>query len=136
VRIALPEEIIESAKKPVSDGDVERDLCRRKRACPSAGSEINRTRPTVDICRVKNTYTIKTLQRDKATVNCAESGDVVTITRHDEPVAVMLSHQRLTGMLETMELLANLAFGQAVRKERAGKGRYHPIDVIPDKGSD
>lgn len=87
----------------------------------------------VDTCRVKNTYTIKTLQRDTAAaVNCAESGDVVTITRHDEPVAVMLSHERLTGMLETMELLANPAFGRAVRKERAGKGRYHPIDVIPD----
>jgi antitoxin (DNA-binding transcriptional repressor) of toxin-antitoxin stability system len=60
---------------------------------------------------MKNTYTVKELQRDTVgAVHAAESGTLVTITRNGCPVAHVISDERLGGMLETMELLADPGF--------------------------
>jgi antitoxin (DNA-binding transcriptional repressor) of toxin-antitoxin stability system len=57
---------------------------------------------------VKNTYTVKELQRETvAAVRTAESGVLVTITRHERPVAHVISDERLSALLETLDLAAN-----------------------------
>jgi prevent-host-death family protein len=82
---------------------------------------------------VQDTYTIKTLQRGTAAaVNRAASGRLVTITRREKPVAVMLSHARLSALVETMELVANPKAMKALRDARAGRARYTPLDKLPD----
>ena len=37
----------------------------------------------------------------------AESGVLVTITRHERPVAHVISDERLSALLETLDLAAN-----------------------------
>ena len=82
---------------------------------------------------MENTYTIKTLQRDTAgAVNRAAAGRLITITRHDEPVAVMMSHARLGALVETMEILADPKAMRALRDAKAGRTRYTPLEKLPD----
>lgn len=83
--------------------------------------------------RMKDTYSVKELQRETAAaVRAAESGALVTITRHERPVVHVISAARLGGMIETMELLADPRFMAALKKERAGKGKYYPLSAIED----
>ncbi|MBL9217095.1 MAG: type II toxin-antitoxin system prevent-host-death family antitoxin [Opitutaceae bacterium] len=82
---------------------------------------------------MKDTYSVRELQRDTAAaVRAAESGTLVTITRHERPVVHVISAERLGGMIETMELLADPKFMAALKKEKAGKGRYYPLSSIED----
>ena len=54
---------------------------------------------------MKNTYTIRELQRSTAAaVRGAESGTLVTVTRHERPVVHLISDERLGALLETLEL--------------------------------
>jgi prevent-host-death family protein len=80
---------------------------------------------------VKNTYTIRELQRDTAAaVRAAESGALVTITRHERPVVHVISDDRLQALLETMELAANPKFVEAVGQLRAGKLKFRPATSL------
>jgi antitoxin (DNA-binding transcriptional repressor) of toxin-antitoxin stability system len=82
---------------------------------------------------VKSTYTIKELQRETAAaVRLAESGALVTITRHDHPVVHVISDERLGALLETMELLTDPDFVAAWKLEKAGKGKYYPASSLAD----
>jgi len=82
---------------------------------------------------MKDTYSIKELQRETAAaVNDAEDGALVTVTRHDRPVAHIISSERLGGMLETMELLADPDFMRELKRLRAGKVKFHPASSLAD----
>jgi prevent-host-death family protein len=82
---------------------------------------------------MQETYTIKTLRRGAAAaVKSAASGKLVTITRREKPVAVMMSHARLGALVETMEILANPKAMKVLRDARAGRTRYTPLDKLPD----
>ena len=82
---------------------------------------------------MKDTYSIKELQRETASaVNDAEDGALVTVTRHDRPVAHIISSERLGGMLETMELLADPDFMRELKRLRAGKVKFHPASSLAD----
>jgi len=80
---------------------------------------------------VKNTYTIRELQRDTAAaVRAAESGALVTVTRHEKPVAHVISDDRLSALLETLELAANPRFAATVEKLHAGKVKFRPASSL------
>jgi len=82
---------------------------------------------------MKNTYSIKDLQRETASaIDAAEGGMLVTVTRHDRPVAHVISAARLGGILETMELLADADFTRQFRLLRAGKLKFHPASSLAD----
>jgi prevent-host-death family protein len=83
---------------------------------------------------MSSTYSIASGQREfPAMVRRAEKGELAVVTRHDKPVAYVISAERMEGMLETMELLANPEFMRALEAERAGRsGRVYTIDDIPD----
>lgn len=65
-------------------------------------------------------------------VRTAESGRMATITRHDKTVAYVLGEEQLTGLLETMEILAGPKALKAIRDAEAGKGTYISGDDLPD----
>ena len=80
---------------------------------------------------MKDTYSVKELQRETAAaVRAAESGALVTITRHDAPVVHVISAARLGAMLETMELLADPKFMTQLRKLRTGKLKFFPASSL------
>ena len=62
----------------------------------------------------------------------AESGSLVTITRHERPVVHVISAKRLGGMIETMELLADPNFMVQLKKLRAGKLKFYPASTLAD----
>lgn len=82
---------------------------------------------------MKDTYSVRELQRDTAAaVRAAESGALVTITRHERPVVHVISAGRLGGMIETMELLADPKFMAQLKKLRAGKLKFYPASTLAD----
>jgi len=82
---------------------------------------------------MKDTYSIKDLQRETASaIDAAESGALVTVTRHDRPVAHVISAARLGGILETMELLADADFNRQLKRLRSGKLKFHPAASLAD----
>ena len=82
---------------------------------------------------MKDTYSIRELQRDTAgAVREAEAGALVTVTRNDQPVAHVISSERMGALLETMELLADQAFGQELKKLRRGKTKFFPASGLAD----
>jgi len=88
---------------------------------------------TIHLSCVKDTYSIKDLQRDTATaVRTAEGGTLVTVTRFDRPVVHVISAARLGGILETMELLADADFTKQFKLLRAGKLKFHPASSLAD----
>jgi PHD/YefM family antitoxin component YafN of YafNO toxin-antitoxin module len=60
----------------------------------------------------------------------AESGRVVAITRHEKPVAHVISSDRLEALFETMALLANRDFMRVWKREQTGKTRYRLLTAL------
>ena len=82
---------------------------------------------------MKDTYSVKDLQRETAAaIRTAESGTLVTVTRHDRPVVHVISAARLGGLLESMELLADDKFKTQLRRLRTGKVKFHPATALAD----
>lgn len=80
---------------------------------------------------MKNTYTIRELQRDTASaVRGAETGALVTVTRHEKPVVHLISDERLGALLETLELASNPDFSAAVENLKAGRIRFRPAATL------
>lgn len=61
-----------------------------------------------------------------------QAGYITTITKRDEPVAYLVSKERMSAIVETMEILANPAAMKAIRDCEAGKMKFHRIEDIPD----
>ncbi len=80
---------------------------------------------------MKTTYTITEAQaRLPALVRETAGGAAVAITRHGETAAYLLSKERLEGMLETLELLANPEALKAVEADRKGRVKYVPLEAL------
>lgn len=82
---------------------------------------------------MKSTYTISEGQNSfPALIKAAEDGDVITVTRHDSPVAFVMGYDRMTAIAETLEILGNPAAMAAIEEHRAGKTKFGTIDDIPE----
>ena len=82
---------------------------------------------------MKNTYTIKEAQQGIArVVRSAESGRLATITRHQKPVAYVISPAQLNELLETMEVLADAEAMKAIRDAEAGRGKVFSAKDLPE----
>jgi prevent-host-death family protein len=67
-----------------------------------------------------------------AMVRTAESGQLATITRHNQPVVYVISAERMGAIAETMEILANPEAMKAIRAAEAGKGKAIPAEELPE----
>jgi antitoxin YefM len=67
-----------------------------------------------------------------ALVKAAEAGQVVTVTRHDEPVACIIGHERMSAIVETLEIMANPAAMRAIQEHRAGKTKFGSLAEIKE----
>ncbi|MBU0677979.1 MAG: type II toxin-antitoxin system prevent-host-death family antitoxin [Verrucomicrobia bacterium] len=80
---------------------------------------------------MKTTYSITEAQAKLPSLVREAQGVPVTITRHDQTVAYVISKKRMDAITETLEVLANPAAMKAIREARDGKTRYkllHEID--------
>ncbi|MDB6057368.1 MAG: prevent-host-death protein [Verrucomicrobiales bacterium] len=82
---------------------------------------------------MKSTYTIKEAQREiTRLVRSVEGGTLTTITRHDKPVAYLLSPERFKEILETIEILADPKAMKAIRDAEEGRGKTYNLEELPD----
>jgi antitoxin YefM len=61
-----------------------------------------------------------------------QAGYIATITKRDETVAYVIGKERMSALIETMEILANSAAMKAIRDNEAGKLKFVEIEDIPD----
>ena len=58
---------------------------------------------------MKSTVSISEGQNNfPALVKAAEKGRVITVTRHDEPVACVIAYDRMSAVAETLEIMGNM----------------------------
>lgn len=82
---------------------------------------------------MKSTVSISEAQDSfAALVKAAEKGSVVTVTRHDSPVAFVMGFERMTAIAETLEIMGNPVAMSAIREHRAGKAKFGTLDDIPE----
>jgi prevent-host-death family protein len=82
---------------------------------------------------VKRTYTVTEAQSQlPKLIRSAEKGDAVTIRRHNETVAYVLSRARMEAIVETLEVLGNPVAMRAIRAYEAGKTKLFPVSVLDD----
>jgi prevent-host-death family protein len=81
---------------------------------------------------MKNTYSVARAQANfTKLLKEAESGPV-SITRHDETVAFILSRERMDGIAETLEIMANADAMKAIREHQAGKSKFLPLSALDE----
>ena len=65
-------------------------------------------------------------------VRTVERGRLATITRHQKPVAYVLSPARLSELLETMEILGDPKAMKAIHDAEAGLGKVFAAKDLPE----
>jgi len=82
---------------------------------------------------MKSTVSISEGQNSfPALIKAAEKGRVVTVTRHDEPVACVMSYERMSAVAETLEMMGNFAAMRAIAEHKTGKTKFGRLDDIPE----
>ena len=82
---------------------------------------------------MKSTVSISEGQNSfPALIKAAEKGSVVTVTRHDAPVAYVMGHERMAAIAETLEIMGNPAAMQAIDEHKAGSTKFGKWDDIPE----
>ncbi len=83
------------------------------------------------------TYFTDTKAREqfpKMLAQAEKKGGVIGITGQGHTAAYLLSEQNLMSLQETMEILADPKAMAAIRKARAGRGKYHPLSSLDKLG--
>jgi PHD/YefM family antitoxin component YafN of YafNO toxin-antitoxin module len=87
--------------------------------------------PYLRNCVAKSTYSVSQAQSAlPRLIRDVESGELVSISRHDETVAYLLSRDHLEAIVETMELLANPRARTAIADHRRGRLKLFPLSTI------
>ncbi len=82
---------------------------------------------------MESTYTVTEAQAKlPALLRELPNHSPVSLTRHDQTVAYLLSKDQMEGIIETMEILANPEAMKAIRKHREGKSKFHPLSALDD----
>ncbi len=58
--------------------------------------------------------------------------NTTAITRNGEVVSFVVPRNKMTALLEQMEILANPDAMKAITAARAGQGKYHPLNVLDE----
>lgn len=59
----------------------------------------------------------------------------ITITRHEETVAYLISRGRMDAIMETLDVLGNATAMKALRDYEKGKTKFRPLSALHgDKG--
>jgi prevent-host-death family protein len=80
---------------------------------------------------MKSTYSISEAQsRLPGLVREVEATGSVTISRHGEPVAYLVSRDRMEAIVETLEILSDAKAMKAIADHGAGKTRFRPLAAL------
>lgn len=60
------------------------------------------------------------------------SKETLSLRQKNAIVAFLVPRERMEALLETMEVLANPAAMQAIRRDQSGKGKYLSLSVLDE----
>ena len=81
---------------------------------------------------MKNTYSVAKAQANFTRLLKEAEKHPVSITRHDETVAFILSRERMDAIVETLEIMANTDAMKAIRKHQSGKMKFLPLSALDE----
>ena len=79
---------------------------------------------------MSSTYTIKSAQRSLSGLIRESQNHPVTLTRQGKAVAVVMSMERVEAISETMEVLADPAAMDAIRRHSSGEAKLHGLEAL------
>ncbi len=79
-----------------------------------------------------STYSITRAQANLPRIVRESSLGLIALTRHDTPVAYIVSKERMEGILETLEILSNPEAVKALRAAKSGKTKYHSLNSLDE----
>jgi PHD/YefM family antitoxin component YafN of YafNO toxin-antitoxin module len=59
-------------------------------------------------------------------------GELIVVTRREKAVAYIVSAERMAGIVETLEIMADPEAMEAIRQARRGKGKYFPLGALDE----
>ena len=81
---------------------------------------------------MKTTYSITKAQANLPRIVRESVHGLIGIKKRDETVAFIVSRERMESILETMEILGNPKAMEVLRKDRAGKLKYYPLESLDE----
>ena len=80
---------------------------------------------------MKSTYSVSEAQSQLPRIlKEVQKGEPVSIRRHDETVAYLVSRERMEAIVETLEILGSRSAMRAIEQHRAGKTKFLPLSAI------
>jgi prevent-host-death family protein len=67
-----------------------------------------------------------------ALVKRVEKGETITLMRQDEPVACLISLERLEAIVETLEILGDPNAMKAIRDYENGRMKFKPVEHLDE----
>jgi antitoxin YefM len=81
---------------------------------------------------MKNTYSVAKAQANFTRILKEAEKSPISITRHDETVAFILSRERMEAIVETLEILSDPEAMKAIREHQAGKTTFLPLSALDE----
>jgi PHD/YefM family antitoxin component YafN of YafNO toxin-antitoxin module len=81
---------------------------------------------------MKNTYSVARAQANFTRILKEAEEHPISITRHDETVAFILSRERMGAIIETLEILANPEAMKTIREHQAGKLKFQSVSILDE----
>ncbi len=82
---------------------------------------------------MKTTYSVSEAQSQlPRLLKEVARGEPVSISRHNETVAYLVSRERMEAIAETLEILGNADAMRAIRSHRAGKMKFVPLSALDE----
>lgn len=81
---------------------------------------------------MKNTYSVAKAQANFTRILKEAEKHPISITRHDETVAFILSRDRMEAIVESLEVMANPEAMKAIREHQSGKLKFQPLSVLDE----
>jgi PHD/YefM family antitoxin component YafN of YafNO toxin-antitoxin module len=79
-----------------------------------------------------STYSVTEAQAALPAILKKAHGELIVVTRREKAVAYIVSAERMAGIAETLEIMADPKAMDAVRRARRGKGKYFPLAALDE----
>jgi prevent-host-death family protein len=77
-----------------------------------------------------STYSVTEAQAALPALLKKANDELIVVTRREKAVAYIVSAERMAGIVETLEIMAEPEAMEAVRQARRGKGKYFPLAAL------
>ncbi len=81
---------------------------------------------------MQTTYSVTEAQSALPALLKQAHDELIVITRRDKPVAYLVSAERMAGIAETLEIMADPKAMEAIRAAQRGEGEFLPLSALDE----